>query len=352
MISAAIKYAISLCIEEYIPFVAYQYPDCNDVVFYSNPSYRKGQWIGENTEDYFLIDFFSPELCDIVGIKCEFNEHKTISKLSYYTSQSDVEYLHPHKKSTVRGDYEIQCAKLIEKLKSRGGKTVLSKVVCGNLHNQDWVNVLEQYFDKLPHTFRYIYFAPETGFWFGASPEILLNYRKGDDKFLTMSLAGTRKSQMNENWDEKNEEEHDLVTKYVVETLGNLEIKTQVFPYQNVSFGDIQHLCNIIEGEIGDNDPIEIAKCLSPTPALSGFPVEDAIKEIKELEEHPRFCYGGFVAVVTSQKTDAFVNIRCVHFDKDSYCIYGGGGITAKSDVATEWEETENKIKIIRNILS
>ncbi len=353
MISDAIKQATSICIEYNIPFYLYQYPNNCDVVFYSNPSYRKGQWNGANTSDYFLIDFFSSELSETIGIKSEYNEYDTIEKSSELTENAIIkEYLRPYNKSTDRCCYELQCAELINRLKKRGGKTVLSKVVCGNLQNPKWVNIVEQYFNQLVHTFRYLYFTPDTGFWFGATPEILLNYTSGSDKFVTMSLAGTRNSQKDNSWDSKNLEEHDLVTNYIVETLSDLGINSNVKPSQNLIFGDIQHLCNIIEGEIGYNNPITVAKTLSPTPALSGYPVKDAMQDIKDLEQHPRLCYGGFVAVVTSKKTDAFVNIRCVHFDENSYCIYGGGGITAKSDVGTEWDETENKIKIIKNILS
>ncbi len=352
MISDAIKQAITICIDRYIPFFLYQYPDNDKIVFYSNPSYYKGQWDRTNVDGYFLISFFSPKLSDIVGIKNELDEYDTIALSLNCTSKNLNEYLHPYNKSTDRCCYELQCAELIKRLKLRGGKTVLSKVVCGNSQNKSWSNVVEQYFNQLPHTFRYMYFTPDTGFWFGATPEILLNYVKGSDKFVTMSLAGTRNSQKDNSWDSKNLEEHDLVTNYIVETLSNLGINSNVKPSQNLIFGDIQHLCNIIEGEIGDNNPIEIAKILSPTPALSGYPVKDAMIDIKDLEQHPRLCYGGFVAVVTSKKTDAFVNIRCVHFDKESYCIYGGGGITSKSNIAMEWDETEKKIKIIKNILS
>lgn len=352
MISDKIKQAITICIDRYIPFFLYQYPDNDKIVFYSNPSYYKGQWDGTNVEGCFLISFFSPKLSDIVGIKNELDEYDTIALTPNFTAKKNIEYLRPYKNSTDRNCYEKQCAELIKRLKLRGGKTVLSKVVCGNSQNKSWSNVVEQYFNQLPHTFRYMYFTPDTGFWFGATPEILLNYVKGSEKFITMSLAGTRNSEKCESWDRKNIEEHDLVTKYITETLDGMGIETKVSQYQNLHFGDIQHLCNYIEGEIGYNNPIEIAKILSPTPALSGFPVIDAIQDIEDLEDHPRLCYGGFVAVVTSKKTDAFVNIRCVHFDKESYCIYGGGGITSKSNIAMEWDETEKKIKIIKNILS
>ena len=61
---------------------------------------------------------------------------------------------------------------------------------------------------------------------------------------------------------------------------------------------------------------------------------------------------GGYVGVTDSEGTHIFVNLRCVHFDEARYCIYAGGGITAKSESATEWDETSAKSQVLLNAIN
>jgi isochorismate synthase len=56
--------------------------------------------------------------------------------------------------------------------------------------------------------------SPKIGLWMGATPERLL---KADDKFSTMALAGTKKSQgLAEAIWEKRKEEQQFVTDFIL----------------------------------------------------------------------------------------------------------------------------------------
>ena len=46
-----------------------------------------------------------------------------------------------------------------------------------------------------------------------------------------------------------------------------------------------------------------------------------------------------------------FVNLRSVRFDRDNYCVYAGGGITAASSPENEWAETEAKVARLMSII-
>lgn len=189
-----------------------------------------------------------------------------------------------------------------------------------------------------------VYFHPETGAWITATPEVLLTHDRQSGRYVTMSLAGTRPStDIEKEWSDKNIEEQAIVTRYICQKLDTLSLGYSVGPRETVDAGPVQHLRNIISG-MCDSDPEAIASALSPTPALGGYPVAEALDDIAELEAHKRRCYGGYVAIVTPEEYRAYVNLRCAQFDSKGFCLYAGGGITPHSTPADEWDETESKL--------
>ena len=257
----------------------------------------------------------------------------------------------PYSRTTTREEYEISVTDTIAALKRNGGKTVLSRVICNTSEGINWGKVATSYFSAFPNTFRFIYFTPETGAWLGASPETLLTYNISHDTIATMSLAGTRLKDDTAAWDKKNVKEHNFVTDYIVNTLATHGIKANVGPAEDLNYGKIKHLCHRITANFS-GDIIPLLHSLSPTPALAGTPLKQAISHIKACEAHPRRCYGGYVGVKCDTMVCAFVNLRSVHFSDKGYCIYAGSGITADSDVDTEWLETENKVARLSEIIA
>lgn len=251
--------------------------------------------------------------------------------------------------STPREKYIRDIDRLTAELKRDGGKTVISRVICGSSSGIDWVKVAERYFTAYPTTFRFLYYTPVTGAWLGATPEIILSRDSDGTTLTTMSLAGTRKcSDM--PWDDKNIAEHNFVTEYIVAILKESGLSPEVHDAENVAYGDIEHLCNRITADY-NGDIMQLLHRLSPTPALAGTPLSAAMRHISTYESHQRNCYGGYVGISDSTGTHAFVNLRSVNFDKDSFCVYAGGGITASSVAADEWSETEAKVSKLLSII-
>ena len=77
-----------------------------------------------------------------------------------------------------------------------------------------------------------------------------------------------------------------------------------------------------------------------------------AIKLIADVEPHKRSYYAGFLGPLAGE-TDIrlFVNLRCMKILKDRALLYVGGGITAGSVAADEWDETNAKALTLLNVI-
>ena len=73
---------------------------------------------------------------------------------------------------------------------------------------------------------------------------------------------------------------------------------------------------------------------------------------ILENEGYERRYYSGFVGWLDPEGvTDIYVNLRCMEIRSDEAKLYAGGGILTSSDILSEWEETGDKMKTMKNIL-
>lgn len=344
MNNETIHQAINLCIQKNIPFVAYILPGNSAINFFSNPTNS----IHSTT---FYINFFGDKESTPIAISDELDALETIQSFQNCKPFPSPK-ISPWKESTNFESYCDQISQITSHLKIHKGKIVLSRVLCGEVTNINWANIALCYFKEHPKTFRYIYFTQETGCWLGASPEILISHTKAEPTFETMSLAGTRKSSLSEqSWDFKNIEEHNYVTDYIVSTLDSLGLKALVHEAENLNYGTIEHLCHRITSSINDIPYFKILNKLSPTPALAGYPLDNALNIITKLEEHPRICYGGYVALEDDKNFISYVNFRGGHFDSKRFCLYAGGGITADSISLNEWDETTSKINSLQQII-
>ncbi|MDE7403091.1 MAG: chorismate-binding protein, partial [Muribaculaceae bacterium] len=172
---------------------------------------------------------------------------------------------------------------------------IISKCIAATVLIEHGDFDLKSCFNRLceayPSAFVFAFSTSITGTWIGASPELLLKYNGGN--ICTMSLAGTKPLKDTGNWDAKNIHEQKLVTDFITETLTTKGITPKVGELKTMSAGPVKHLCNIIEGNSKSwQHATELALQLSPTPALCGFPRDEAKKLIKETEHFCRSYYG------------------------------------------------------------
>jgi len=237
-------------------------------------------------------------------------------------------------------------------------KVVLSKVRVEHLPDGFQP---EEFFLKLcqkyPHAFVYIMQLPEAGCWLGATPEPLLTIENGSVK--TVSLAGTQVATELETedyrWNSKEIEEQGIVTNFIEQTLRSLHIAdiTRLGP-ENYRAANLIHLKTAFEFPQAhiQNRFSDLLKALHPTPSVGGLPKDEARNFILTNEQHDRGYYTGFFGPVNiNEKSAVYVNLRCLQLFDNNFVLYSGAGITSSSVAEKEWEETDNKMLTLMNVM-
>jgi len=212
--------------------------------------------------------------------------------------------------------------------------------------------------EKYPHAMIYLLQLPEVGCWMGATPEPLLTVEENIVK--TVSLAGTQLATNDDiesyQWTAKELDEQGIVTGFVEKTLQSLGIKdyskTGPMNYQAANLIHLKTAFEFPETSL-ENHLGDFLKALHPTPSVGGLPKTEARNFILENEQHDRSYYTGFLGPVNiNDKTDIFVNLRCLQLFEKQFVLYSGAGITASSIAEREWEETDNKMMTMMNVMN
>lgn len=254
--------------------------------------------------------------------------------------------------STTRPEYDKGLESIVADLKISGGKTVYSRVINLNKHI-DIPILYEALCTAYPAAYVFMYRTTKHGLWIGASPELLMNARKGE--YHTMSLAGTRPTGSIEAWDAKNLEEQQMVTDFITSTISkyfNMVVKQ---PIETRNAGPVEHLCTKISaaGLKPDVKIFSMLSDLSPTPALCGLPRDKARMMIQRHEQHNRMCYGGYTGLYFSpDHFDFYVNLRSMAVADTALNIFVGGGLTHLSEADNEWLETERKASTLLALIN
>jgi menaquinone-specific isochorismate synthase len=117
-----------------------------------------------------------------------------------------------------------------------------------------------------------------------------------------------------------------------------------------VAVANVQHLGTRMEGQLSEPRPnvLELVRALAPTPAVGGFPRDEALALIDEVEGFERGRYAGSVGWVDAAGDGTWaVALRCAEFspDRRSARLVAGGGIVADSEPLAELAETQAKFQ-------
>lgn len=345
--------AASVCVDRRIPFALVIPPGAMESILFASLSDGESALEngGKRFKPGFFATFFGDSPSEAVYIPSELTAGQLLDD-DFINTCGDM----PEAETVAvdrSTDFMKYCSSLRDltaTLKKNHGKTVISRLIAVD-STTDPIDTFRRYVDTAPgSTFRFIFYTPATGLWIGASPELLLSHKYSSEVFSTISLAGTRKPSDDE-WDTKNRVEHDYVTDFIDFHFRNHCLETDIEPSAAVAFGSIEHLCEVITGR-GKTDPISLLDDLNPTPALCGFPVDQAFGNILNYEMHDRKCYGGMVGLADDDGFAAYVDLRsclvtpCKN-DTYRYNIYAGGGITEASDPLDEWNEAAAKARML-----
>ncbi|MBF0576391.1 isochorismate synthase [Dysgonomonas sp. GY617] len=208
--------------------------------------------------------------------------------------------------------------------------------------------------EKYPDNFIFLCNSAQSGAWLGCSPEVLVSGQNGNWK--TDALAGTKKTSKNDEviWDNKNRLEQQIVIEYMQEQLLKAGIESTYSEPKTIRSGNLAHLKSEFTFQIDDSSKIgNLLNLLHPSPAVCGFPKKEAFDFIIENEGYDRKYYSGFLGYLdVDNKTDLFVNLRCMQIFKQNLRLFAGGGILPSSELISEWKETEYKLQTILSIIN
>ena len=253
-------------------------------------------------------------------------------------------------------DYMRLVAKAIHGINHKNThKVVVSRKKEISITELNFEKLSHRLFNLYPTAFRYIWYHPETGLWCGATPEVLL--QTNGTSFTTMALAGTKKIENDQPplWTPKEKNEQQVVTDAISNCLQKVTSVLRVSKTYTHEAGSLAHLRTDITGMLKNNKTTlsTITAALHPTPAVCGTPLSAAIDFIEKNENYKREFYTGFIGSIDDKDSISclYVNLRCMKIEENKASLYVGGGITFDSQPEEEWEETQNKLQTMLQVL-
>jgi len=241
-------------------------------------------------------------------------------------------------------------------------KVVLSRqteLVCEQKVNQ-W-DLINQWQEANPNSFHFAFQFSKNHAFIGCSPERLFSREKNSLK--TEALAGTvnrgrepredailRQSLLS---DKKIDRENYLVQEFIVSNLKRLKAQVSCSEPHVMQLRNVQHLRVEINAKLNARtSDAQLLHKLHPTPAVGGSPKLPALQFINDKEHYNRGWYAGTVGYLRPDKSDFSVAIRSALLSNNSIKLFAGAGIVIGSIADQEWQELENKIHTILDILS
>lgn len=267
-----------------------------------------------------------------------------------------------HTQNTTQSDYIQIVDQAIDSIRKESFyKVVPSKIKISTHQNdlnlpQAFIAACQQY----PNAFVNLTYSAQSGLWFGASPETLIEEKKGE-YFKTMALAGTQlkteKSISETSWTQKEIEEQAYVSRYIINCFKRIRLREfdEIGP-KTIQAGNLLHLKTTFKVNTTITNFPELGsimlKLLHPTSAVCGMPKVPALEFLNKHEKHQRAYFSGYLGPVhLENQSHLFVNLRCCQINNQSVTFYAGAGITEDSKAEKEWEETEMKCRVLSQIV-
>ncbi|WP_323675874.1 anthranilate synthase component I [Halorubellus sp. PRR65] len=202
----------------------------------------------------------------------------------------------------------------------------------------------------------------------GASPETLVSVRgdevvanpiagtieRGDSPVEDRALAGELLA------DAKERAEHTMLVDLARNDVRRVSESgsVRVDEFMNVlKYSHVQHIESTVTGELApDSDAFDATRASFPAGTLSGAPKIRAMEVVDALEDDPRGVYGGGVGYYSwTGDADVAIVIRTATVEDegeyDRVTVRAGAGVVADSDPASEYDETEQKMRGVLDAL-
>ena len=229
---------------------------------------------------------------------------------------------------------------------------VYQACVCTQFHGRITGDPLDFFVDAVARTApaRAAYVAGNWGAVASLSPELFL--RRRDESVISSPIKGTlplHKSPTLLRASVKDVAENIMIVDLVRNDLSRLAITGSVTVPELLRVRPapgVWHLVSTVAAQIPVDVPMsEVLEATFPPASVTGTPKGRARELLLGWEPERRGIYCGTVGLASpSAGTDLNVAIRTVEFDAAGAAVLGvGGGITADSDPAAEWEECLHK---------
>ena len=337
-----------------LPFVVYSKPNSEEITgfFQNNETLFK---VNDFTEKGFVFASFDGAKTYLIPESESELLHFSLDKKEIAFSGKEL----TKAGNVAKSDFTTLVANGIQAIKNEQfQKVVLSRTEKVEVEDFDMVDAFKKLVLLYPSAFVYCFYHPKIGNWIGATPEQLLKVT--ENNFETISLAGTQKDTGSSEilWGEKEKEEQQFVTDYLVSRLKNVAKAVQFTKPYSIKAGSIWHIKTDVSGVLNSDSSLKkVIQLLHPTPAVCGLPKEIAKDFILENEPYDRSFYTGFLGELNCSPTkesissDLFVNLRCMQIKHSQAHLYIGCGITKDSDPEKEWEESVNKSMTMKKVL-
>ena len=216
---------------------------------------------------------------------------------------------------------------------------------------------------KYPGCFNFMIQIDQNTSFLGATPERLASFQKGT--LLTEGLAGTAgrgKSALEDAaiansllQSKKDRSEHDYVVRAIDSSLRPFSYRIEHPKQPRVKkLQNVQHLFTPISASVKSGVAIhQLIEKLHPTPAVGGFPREEAMRYIQHIDQVDRGWYAGPVGWFNLNGSGEFaVAIRSALLHNQRATLFAGCGIVKDSDPEKEWNETLSKLKPMLDALN
>ncbi len=339
------------CLQRRLTFAAFRWNGKVHLWVNSDPALERIAWEElDGSKDVFVVAPFIPHPaeCTVLRSDLKFILDDDVDLKALAAARSGRPAAAP---ITVHWEKEGHTT-AVEKVKAEISDRALEKVVLSRtkelpLDPYFIPQLFEQALQEQPEAFVCLFNSPVHGTWLGASPEMLIAAE--GEKLRVDAIAGTlplkAAPENAEDWGEKEREEQELVTRSVLNTFLEDELKgVNVSGPHVLKAAHVAHLHSVVKADLGGRSLSKLVRALHPTPAVCGTPKQKALNAILRYEPHDRALYAGFWGPWKCKGATAlYVNIRCARLLSDRALLYLGGGITAGSDVEKEWMETEYK---------
>jgi len=211
------------------------------------------------------------------------------------------------------------------------------------------------------NSFHYSFQFSQQQTFISCSPERLFSREK--NRLKTEALAGTVNRGRNEREDKllqqnllsdkKIDRENYLVQEFIVANLKRLKAEVSSEEPYVMQLQNVQHLCVPINALLNSNiSDASLLHKLHPTPAVGGTPKLPALQFINDNEPYLRGWYAGAVGYISQNKSDFSVAIRSALISGNKIKLFAGAGIVTGSIAEQEWQELDNKIHTILEIIT